>query len=164
MQGLLLLFVLQQMGESRGESNPHAQPLLQLDKIVTERIHSMIEEHLSSPSGDGQMQETYQRLKLAADLPIDQLDRKITAYNELRQLLKQGAVVTDPQVVGSSSFDKRVINLLQKLGIYDKHTETVFRAILNDPQKLKELKKRLDELDNEKNAECCIWDIIFGLF
>lgn len=159
MQGLLVLLQLMQFIQG----NPVAplQPLKKLDEIVTDRINQLLhhERNLSAKLSNEEFQGKYKRLEQAAELPLDHLAEKITAYNEYSlppEQLRQAGV--------ESNFDKRVTILLEKLGVYDK-SKPVIDAILNDRNKLRELKKKLQELDNEdKKGSCCEWDIIFTLF
>lgn len=164
MQGLLVLLrLLQLVQDSRGEPIPPVDPLVKLDHIVTDRINTLLQDdkNESIQSSNEEFQDKYKRLELAVDLPLDELDKKITAYNEYRlppeQYLRQDK---------ESGFDKRVTMLLEKLGVYNAATQ-VLNTILNDRSKLRELQQRLKELDNETNKNqccCCEWDIIFSLF
>lgn len=173
MQGLLVLLrLLQLMQNSRGEPLPQPDPLVKLDKIVTDRINTLLQDdrNQSSQSLNEEFQNKYKRLELAVGLPVDQLDKKITAYNEYR-LPAEYLLRADKE----ATFDKRVTAVLEKLGLYDPATK-VLNAILNDRNKLKELQKALNELEsddknkdnnkdnNKNNKQCCEWDIIFSLF
>lgn len=159
MQGLLVL--LQLMQYIQGNPVAPLQPLKKLDEIVTDRINHLLqdERNQSAKFANEEFQGKYKRLEQAAELPLEQLATKIRVYNEYRlppELLRQAG--------GESNFDKRVTILLEKLGVYDK-SKPVIDAILNDKNKLRELKRRLQELDNDdKKCSCCEWDIIFTLF
>lgn len=158
MQGLLVL--LQLMQYIQGNPVAPVEPLKKLDEIVTDRINHLLqdERNQSGKFSNEEFQGKYKRLEQAAELPVDQLAAKITAYNEYRLPPEQLRQAQD------SNFDKRVTLLLEKLGVYDK-SKPVLDAIFNDKNKLRELKKRLQELDNDdKKCSCCDWDIIFTLF
>ncbi|XP_064553566.1 uncharacterized protein LOC135438936 [Drosophila montana] len=192
-KALALLLMLMQC--IRGESLLPMQQLLQLDNIVTDRINSMLKqyEHLRNQTENGEFLRQYVRLEMAAALPIAQLDEKIKAYNEylaydmLRRELELNSINLADSSTDSSSdqdllrdiradgtratsytaFEKRVLKLLRKLGVYDKFTERVFKAIFSDEKQLKKLKKKLKELDDDdkdNDNDCCLWDFIFGLF
>nr|XP_002051305.2 uncharacterized protein LOC6627751 [Drosophila virilis] len=177
----------------RGESLLPMQQLLQLDNIVTDRINGMLKqyEHLRNQTENQEFLRQYERLEMAAALPIAQLDEKIKAYNEylaydlLSRALELNSINLASSSIDSSSeqdqlrdtivdetraktysaFEKRVLKLLRKLGVYDSFTERVFKAIFSDEKQLKKLKKKLKELDDDDNDnDCCLWDFIFGLF
>lgn len=159
---MVLLRLMQLVQDARGEPIPKVDPLVKLNHIVTDRINTLLQDdrNQSSQSSNEEFLDKYKRLELAVDLPLDKLDKKIAAYNEYRLPAEQYLRQTD-----ESSFDKRVTKLLEKLGVYSA-ANNVLNTILNDKSKLRELQKRLKELDNEtnKNQCCCEWDIIFTLF
>jgi len=64
------------------------------------------------------------------------------------------------------NFEKRVLNLLRKLGIYDNFTTRVFNAIFSDEKQLKKLKKKLDELGKQDKAadQDDLWSFVHELF
>ncbi|XP_030555003.1 uncharacterized protein LOC115758469 [Drosophila novamexicana] len=185
-KALALLLMLMQC--IRGESLLPMQQLLRLDNIVTDRINGMLKqyEHLRNQTENEEFLRQYERLEMAAALPIAQLDEKIKAYNEYlaydllsRALELAGSstdsssdqdLLRDTNVDGTraksyNAFEKRVLKLLRKLGVYDSFTERVFKAIFSDEKQLKKLKKKLKELDDDDNDnDCCLWDFIFGLF
>ncbi|XP_060663865.1 uncharacterized protein LOC132796635 [Drosophila nasuta] len=185
---LSLLLLLMQCILSESVLEQSKQPLEKLNDIVTKRIHSTLKEHQDSPtkSQDEEFQRQFQRLSLAAALPLDKLDEKIRAYHAYRNYgeKKQSNSNADQSLIRQANesenytaFEKRVISLLEKLGVYDRYTERVFRAIFSDDKLLKALKKRLDELDKDKDDsnknknknkdkdfDCCLWDFIHSLF
>ncbi|KAH8262980.1 hypothetical protein KR044_002778 [Drosophila immigrans] len=171
---LLLLLMHCILSESVVEPGSKSeQPLEKLNDIVTNRINSMLKEHQDLPtnSQDEEFQRQYQRLALAAALPLDKLDEKIRVYHAYRDYdqQKQGQPLIR-QATGTETFtdfEQRVIILLEKLGVYDRYTERVFRAIFSDDKLLRALKMRLAELDKKpgnKDNDCCLWDFIHSLF
>ncbi|KAI8043547.1 hypothetical protein M5D96_004879 [Drosophila gunungcola] len=65
-----------------------------------------------------------------------------------------------------NQFEKKIIRLLKRLGIYDNFTARVFNAIFSDESQLKKLKKKLDDLDKqERDADNdTLWEYVFELF
>ncbi|KAH8376557.1 hypothetical protein KR093_000114 [Drosophila rubida] len=183
---LLLLLMQCILGESVSKADtklePPQQPLEKLNDIVTIKIKSKLKEHQDSPAKtqDKEFLRHFQRLSLAADLPLDQLDEKIRAYHAYRdydeqqqsnsnadQNQGQPLIRQTVEMESYSSFEKRVIKLLERLGVYDRYTERVFRAIFSDDKLLRALKMRLEALDKKpdnKDGDCCLWDFIHNLF
>lgn len=65
-----------------------------------------------------------------------------------------------------TKFEKKVLKLLKKLGIYDEFAVRVFKAVFSNEEQLKKLKKKLDELgeDEISSENDSLWDLIFYLF
>lgn len=177
---LAAILVLSQGIQS--QDNISLDPLEKLNDVVTSRLKERLKEADSDFSGQ------YKRLQQAADLPLFQLDEKIMAYNELNLIQRTdiSSVSTSEPVIrnGSSSgdgpalrqgmtytqFERQILRLLRRLGIYDSFTVRVFKAIFSDEEQLKKLKKKLDELgkkdkDTDKdNDKDLLWAHIIDLF
>lgn len=167
----------------KSQDNISLDPLEKLNDVVTSRLKERLKEATTSDFS-GQ----YKRLQQAADLPLFQLDEKIMAYNELNLIQRTdiSSVSTSEPVIrnGSSSgdgpalrqgmtytqFERQILRLLRRLGIYDSFTVRVFKAIFSDEEQLKKLKKKLDELgkkdkDTDKdNDKDLLWAHIIDLF
>ncbi|KAM8715376.1 hypothetical protein ACLKA7_002432 [Drosophila subpalustris] len=199
---LKLSLLLPLMQCIQGKPQSPDQPLQKLNLIVTDRINTILkqDQQLRSQSANADFLKHYQRLSLAAALPVAQLDEKIRAYSayrtygekkslneaqdlplkqlqqRIRQHLKSSSgdrTEFSRQETTESAFDQRVIILLEKLGLYDKDKQKVADALLNDENLLRMLRdklKQLDEMDKnkdknkDKDRDCCLWDLIFGLF
>ncbi|EDV58807.1 uncharacterized protein LOC6541477 [Drosophila erecta] len=153
-------------------------PLKKLNAVVTSRLKERLKE-ASAADFAGH----YERLQQAADLPIFQLDEKIMAYNELNHLQRTDASsgsTSEPAVRNETDgavlrqnmeftmFERRILRLLRRLGIYDRFTARVFNAIFSDEMQLRKLKKKLDELGKEDkdkdNDKDVLWGHVFELF
>ncbi|EDW45909.1 GM26774 [Drosophila sechellia] len=109
------------------------------------------------------------------------------AYNELNLLQRadiSSGSTSEPVIRNGTSsedgpalrqgtytpFEKQILRLLRRLGIYDSFTVRVFKAIFSDEEQLKKLKKKLDELgkkdkDTDKdNDKDLLWAHIIDLF
>ncbi|XP_002042042.2 uncharacterized protein LOC6617730 [Drosophila sechellia] len=166
----------------QGQDNISLDPLEKLNDVVTSRLKERLE--AATPADfPGQ----YKRLEQAADLPLFQLDEKIMAYNELNLLQRadiSSGSTSEPVIRNGTSsedgpalrqgtytpFEKQILRLLRRLGIYDSFTVRVFKAIFSDEEQLKKLKKKLDELgkkdkDTDKdNDKDLLWAHIIDLF
>ncbi|XP_039501113.1 uncharacterized protein LOC120457690 [Drosophila santomea] len=170
---LATILVLSQGIQS--QDNISLAPLKKLNDVVTSRLKERLKE--ATPAD---FSEHYKRLQQAADLPIYQLDEKIMAYNELN-LLQQtddslGSTSEPPALNGTVSedgpvlrqdmtftmFERRILRILKRLGIYDNFTVRVFNAIFSDEKQLRKLKKKLDELDKEDKDTDKDKDILWG--
>ncbi|EDW02957.1 uncharacterized protein LOC6562607 [Drosophila grimshawi] len=176
----LLLLLLVQMQCIHGNSEVAQQPLLRLNEILTNRITNMLSKYkdLRNQSDNKESLQQYKRLAMAAGLPFAQLDEKIRAYNaylahdmmlqrnELASLFGNSSSANRIAPESNTAFEQRVVNILKRLGVYDRFTERVFRAIFSDEQQLMKLKKRLEELDDDEDnsPDCYLWDAVFGLF
>ncbi|XP_052851558.1 uncharacterized protein LOC128261749 [Drosophila gunungcola] len=152
-------------------------PITKLNDIITARLEESLHD-----SRTGEFPSQYISLRRAAKLPISQLDEKIKAFNMFRLLQRNdeylGATKAPATQNGALSeegpalrqqfnqFEKKIIRLLKRLGIYDNFTARVFNAIFSDESQLKKLKKKLDDLDKqERDADNdTLWEYVFELF
>ncbi|XP_043640489.1 uncharacterized protein LOC122611450 [Drosophila teissieri] len=163
------------------QDNISLAPLKKLNDVVTSRLKERLKEATAAD-----FSEHFKRLQEAADLPIYQLDEKIMAYNELNLLQRTDASLgstSEPedrngtfsedgpllrQDMTFTMFEKRILRILKRLGIYDNFTVRVFNAIFSDEKQLRKLKKKLDELgkedkDSDKDKDL-LWGHVIDLF
>ncbi|XP_068150992.1 uncharacterized protein [Drosophila tropicalis] len=171
---------------ARQEAFP-MESLVKLHDLVTIRIKATLEQEQNIHPNEEFMRH-YKLLADAAELPFELLDEKIVVYNAYKayteaQLGGTETLNTDQSLEvddetnrltsrqSFSKFEKKILKLLKKLGIYDPFSERVFKAIFSDEKQLKKLKKKLDELgkkekeDKEKDEDKeVLWDFVYGLF
>ncbi|XP_022234836.2 uncharacterized protein LOC111082901 [Drosophila obscura] len=163
------------------------EPLKRLDNLVTTRIKEILKKDANSSIAG--ILERYKKLQEAADWPFAQLDEKIKAYNSYKSYEDSTTVdyITDSiepsnvalrkgnlvQKVSQSTkdakiFQRRVVRILRRLGIYNPTGKRVWQAIFSNEKNLKKLKKKLDAIDDSKEDDSDdddnLWDFIFSFW
>ncbi|EDW76233.1 uncharacterized protein Dwil_GK15346 [Drosophila willistoni] len=179
--GVVPLTLLLMQCIARQEAFP-MESLVKLHDLVTIRIKTTLEQEQNIHPNEEFMRH-YKLLADAAELPFELLDEKIVVYNAYKAYTEAQLGGTDQSLEVNdetenrltsrqsfSTFEKRILKLLKKLGIYDPFSERVFKAIFSDEKQLKKLKKKLDELGKKEKEEKesedkeILWDFIYGLF
>ncbi|XP_016987808.1 uncharacterized protein LOC108050585 [Drosophila rhopaloa] len=161
----------------QSQKKAYLDPLIKLSDIITARLEESLKDLRA-----GEFSSYYTKLQQAAKLPFSKLDEKITALNMFRLLQRTdesfGSTRTPAIQNGSlpengpalrqkfTQSEKKILNLLMRLGIYDNFTARVFKAIFSDEQQLKKLKKKLDDLDKKEmdDGKDSLWDFLLDLF
>ncbi|XP_017050567.2 uncharacterized protein LOC108094489 [Drosophila ficusphila] len=173
---LLLAAILLLSQGIQSQDNVTADPLTKLDDIVTSRLKEGLKDLWPS-----EYAPYYLKLQQIAELPISQLDEKVKALNMVRFLIQSGESFNTAETSGiqnqtlskenpalkqltDKQFNKKVIKLLKRLGIYDNFTDRVFRAIFSDEKQLRKLKKKLADLDKDDEDKDTLWEFVFNLF
>ncbi|XP_017012066.2 uncharacterized protein [Drosophila takahashii] len=177
MEVLVLAAILLLSQGIQSQESVSWEPLRKLNDVVTSRLKESLQQ---ARRGDCSM--TLLQLQQAVELPLSQLAQKIEALNVFNlprrdvgstgtqsvlngtlsnesNALRQGVTITN------NDFDKKVLQLLRRLGIYDNFTTRVFNAIFSDEKQLRKLKKKLDDLGKEdKAADQDLWNFVFDLY
>ncbi|KAH8272153.1 hypothetical protein KR018_004035 [Drosophila ironensis] len=150
----------------------HFNRLTKLNDVVTTRIKNTLTEYNSNSHNN--FNPYYTDLQIAVKLPIMQLDSKIMTFNNFSFFEREDSSLTKTNEnmhggftrQGFNQFEKKILKLLKKIGIYDNFTVRVFKAIFSDEDQLKKLKNKLDKLGLEDGIPDCdsLWDFIIYLF
>ncbi|XP_016962997.1 uncharacterized protein LOC108033242 [Drosophila biarmipes] len=181
MESVVLAAILLVSQGIQGQDTVSLGPLRKLDDVVTSRLKESLQK-----ARLGECSPKLMMLQQAVELPISQLAEKIDALNIFNlprrdgdsfgstgssaavngTLSDEGPGLRQGTIVGNKDFEKQVLNLLRKLGIYDNFTDRVFKAILSDEKQLKKLKKKLDDLGKEDKTvdHADLWASVFDLF
>ncbi|KAH8353434.1 hypothetical protein KR084_010937 [Drosophila pseudotakahashii] len=173
---VLAAILLLSQGIQSQESVP-LEPLKKLNDVVTSRLRKGLQE---ARRGDCSM--TLLQLQQAVELPLSQLAHKIEALNAFNlprrdvgsigsssirngTLSGEGAALRQGATPTNKDFQKKVLQILRRLGIYDNFTTRVFNAIFSDEKQLRKLKKKLDDLGKEdKSADQDLWNFVIDLY
>jgi len=182
MEIVVLAAILLMSQGIQSQENVSWDQLRKLDDVVTSRLKESLQKARLA-----ECSSTLMMLQQAVELPISQLANKIESLNIFNRsqrdedsvastgspaslngtLSKEEPGLRQGNPAGKDkNFEKRVLNLLRKLGIYDNFTTRVFNAIFSDEKQLKKLKKKLDELGKQDKAadQDDLWSFVHELF
>jgi len=169
---------------ANGELLQHYQRLTWAATLPIDQLDEKIRVYSSFRDYNEKLRQNLQQVHNGtekSDHDLKQYDKEDLQNNKVQQRLDDNVQISDgesseiirqvmpPNSNDLSAFETRVINLLQRLGVYDRFTERVFQAIFSNEKLLRMLKEKLKKLDDndkekDKNHDCCVWDLIFGLF
>jgi len=182
MEIVVLAVILLMSQGIQSQENVSWDQLRKLNDVVTDRLKESLQKARLA-----ECSSTLMMLQQAVELPISQLANKIESLNIFNRSQRDedsvGSTGSPVSLNGTLSkeepglrqgnpagkdknFEKRVLNLLRKLGIYDNFTTRVFNAIFSDEKQLKKLKKKLDELGKQDKAadQDDLWSFVHELF
>ncbi|XP_037710628.1 uncharacterized protein LOC119547722 [Drosophila subpulchrella] len=171
MEIVVLAAILLMSQGIQSQENVSWDQLRKLNDVVTSRLKESLQKARLA-----ECSSTLMMLQQAVELPISQLANKIEAFNIFNRsgspaslngtLSKEEPGLRQGNKGKDKNFEKRVLKLLRKLGIYDNFTTRVFNAIFSDEKQLKKLKKKLDELGKQDKAadQDDLWSFVHELF